>query len=205
MEILSGLIDSQSKARLMAKILDRPNAVFSVSELGRLSDLSKASVSVIITQWERTGLVLSRRQGRNKLVSLNRGFYLLPELQKISEKAKDFQKPLVDMLLSLPVLKSHKVKAIVLFGSRARKDFSNFSDLDVLIGVEKKDDPIAERISEEFVHATTRSGVRFSPVVLAKSEIRERRKEKDHFLQNILSEGKIIAGAKWLERIQTAP
>ncbi len=204
MDKLSRLVDSKSKAKLLACFMERLDSSFSVSGLGRLASLPKASVSAIITQWAREGLVLSREQGRNKMVFLNSKFYLLPELKKIFEKTRDFQKPLVDQLKSLPALKSREVKAAVLFGSRARKDYTHFSDLDVLIAVENKNSSATERIFEEFVQATKKTGVRFSPVMLGKKEMRERWKEKDQFMLNALNEGKIIKGGKWLEHLQAA-
>jgi len=205
MDILTRLIDSKSKASLLVKLLERPHSAFSVSDLGRLAGLPKASVSVIIAQWQKDGLVMSRQQGRNKLITLNSGFYLLPELKKISEKTKNFQKPLLDWLESLPVLKNPKIKAVVMFGSRARNDFSHASDLDVLIGIENKNSQVAERIVEEFVQATKKTGVRFSPTILYKNEIQNRWKEKDQFIKNILNQGKIIKGREWLEHLQTTP
>ncbi|MCR4336060.1 MAG: nucleotidyltransferase domain-containing protein [archaeon] len=203
MEMVLKLIDTKSKTRLLLKMLERPNSVFSVSELGRLSDLPKASVSGIITQWEQTGLVLAKQQGRNKLISLNPKFYLLPELKKIFKKTRDFQKPLTDQLMSFHSLKKKQVKAIVLYGSRNRNDFSHTSDLDVMIGMENKNTPFTETIVEEFVKATTKTGIRFSPTLLSKKEIQTRLKEKDLFIQNIMTQGKILKGGKWLEHLQT--
>ncbi len=202
MRSLFQLVDSESKSRLLSKLLDRPDA-FSVSELARLSDLSKASVSDIVTQWEKAGLVLCREQGRNKLVSINRKFYLLSELKKIFEKTKNPQKYLLDKLKSLSLMENKQVKAVVVFGSRMRKDFTHASDLDVMIGLENKNNPVTEKIVEEFVEATNQTGVRFSPTLLDKKEILDRWKEKDLFLRNILTLGKILKGEKWLEHLQT--
>ncbi|MDO8634268.1 MAG: nucleotidyltransferase domain-containing protein [archaeon] len=201
MEILSRLIDSESKAKLLSRLMTRPDS-FSVSELSRLADLSKASVSVIVKQWGNVGLVLCRQQGRNKLVSINKGFYLLPELKKIFEKTRNFQKPLLDKLQSLPVLKNKQVKAVIVFGSRSRNDFLHASDFDVLIGLENKNSPIAEKIVESFVEATKQTGVRFSPALLDKKDIKQRWKEKDKFILNVLTTGKILKGAKWLGDLQ---
>ena len=205
MDILQKLVDSKSKAILLAKLLERPQAVFSISELGRMAGLSKACVSVIARQWEESGLILSRQQGKNKLVSMNPKFYLLPELKKIFEKTRDFQKPLIDMLMSMRVLKSPEVKAVVVFGSRAKGDFSHASDLDVMVGLEDKNSPVTERIVEEFVQATKKTGVRFSPVLLDKKDVIQRLKEKDRFIFNIMNDGRILKGVKWLEHLQTAP
>lgn len=203
MDILLRLIDTKSKTALLSRLMERPQSSFSVSELGRLAGLPKASVSVIIAKWQEGGLVFARMQGRNKIVSLNSKFYLLPELKKIFEKTKNFQKPLITILQSALVLKNSKVKAVVVFGSRARNDFSYASDLDVLIGIENKDSPLAEKIVEEFVKATKKTGIRFSPTLMDKKEIQGRYEEKDHFILNILKQGKIIKGGKWLEHIQS--
>ncbi|MBI5554116.1 MAG: nucleotidyltransferase domain-containing protein [Candidatus Diapherotrites archaeon] len=205
MDILFRLIDSKSKSRLLSKFLERPGASFSVSDLGRLADLPKASVSVIIRQWEEEVLVQCRQQGRNKLVSINSNYYLLPELKKISEKTRNFQKPLFDRLKSMPVLKNPKIRAILAFGSRIKGNYARHSDLDLLIGVENKANPITEKIVEGMVSATQKTGVRFSPTILSGKEIRARWKEKDLFILNALNHGKIIKGAEWLEHLQTTP
>ncbi|MBI2598291.1 MAG: nucleotidyltransferase domain-containing protein [Candidatus Diapherotrites archaeon] len=204
MDILSKIVDSDSKAKLLVKLLERPTSSFSVSECGRLASLPKATVSNIIAQWQETGLVHSRQQGRNKLVLLNSKFYLLPELKKIFEKTKDFQKPLLRELESMATLKSQKIKAAVVFGSRTRKDYVYSSDFDVLIVVEDKNGKISERIVQEFVEATKKTGIRFSPLILGKKGFKNRWKEKDKLVMNILSDGKVLKGGKWLEHIQAA-
>ena len=203
MRMLQTLIDSQAKARILEKMLERSGASFSVSGLGRLSDLSKASVSNIVLEWEKSGLVLSRQEGRNKMVYINTKYYLLPELKKVFEKTRNFQKPLVEELKRMSWLKKKAVKAIIVFGPRARKDFNYFSDLDVLVALEEDSSNVSEQVREEFVKATGRTGIRFSPVIMVKKDLKERWKEKDKFLQNILTEGKILKGGKWIERIQT--
>ena len=203
MLLLQRLMDSKSKILLLEKLLARP-AAFSVSELSRLASLPKSTVSGIVADWGDAGLVVSEQQGRNKLVRLNQRFCLLADLKKIFKKTGDFQRPLFGALESLKTLKSPKVKAVVVFGSRARKDFSHHSDLDVLIGLESRNDEFAEKIVEDFVKATAGTGIRFSPLLLDKAELRSRWAEKDRLVRNIFSEGKVLKGGRWLERIQAA-
>lgn len=204
MWILQQLVDSKSKILLLERLLDKSQA-FSVSELSRLADLPKASVSVIVSEWEKAGLVLAEQQGRNKLVKLNSKFYLLPDLKKIFRKTAHFQEPLFNRLKSMKVLKAKKVLAVVVFGSRLRGNFSHQSDLDVLIVVENKNCPLAEKIVEGFVKATNGTGIRFSPVTLDVKETRRRWVEKDLFIQNIFREGKILKGSDFVEHLQAAP
>ncbi|MFH1663746.1 MAG: nucleotidyltransferase domain-containing protein [archaeon] len=203
MSLMQQSINSKSKILLLEKLLDKSGS-FSVSELGRLSGIPKATVSGIVNDWEKAGLVLVEYQGRNKLAKINQKFYLLPELKKIFRKTSDFQQPLLSMLESSKLLKNPKIKAVIVFGSRIRKDFSHHSDLDVLIGLEQKNSELEEKIVEKFVSATASTGIRFSPAILDKKEIKSRLKEKDLFFQNILSEGKILKGRTWIEHLQTA-
>lgn len=204
MDILSKIVNSDSKTKLLVKLLERPNASFSVSGLGRLADLPKASVSNIVSEWEKIGLVLSTHEGRNKMVYINTNFYLLPELKKIFEKTKDFQKPLVEEINKMPSLKKKLVKAIIVFGSRTRNDFTHSSDIDVLVALDEENSSASERITEEFVQATEKTGIRFSPVIMGKKDFKNRWKEKDKFILNILTEGKILKGSKWIEHIRTS-
>ncbi|HLC79064.1 MAG TPA: nucleotidyltransferase domain-containing protein [archaeon] len=198
------VIDTDSKTKLLNYLLERPNSSFSVSELGRLSDLPKASVSNIVSEWEQIGLVESKWQGRNKLVVLNSNFYLLPELKKIFKKTKDFQKPLLKELGLMHALKSHNVVAIIAFGSRMRNDYTNSSDLDVLIVLKEKKSGISEKIVEGFVQASAKTGIRFSPLLIDKEDFQNRLKEKDKLLSNILAEGKVLKGGSWIGSVQAS-
>ncbi|MDO8624883.1 MAG: nucleotidyltransferase domain-containing protein [Candidatus Diapherotrites archaeon] len=199
MNLLGRLLDSASKAVLLEKLVDSAHS-FSVSELNRFSDVPKATVSRTVSDWENAGLVLVEHRGRNKMVRINPKFYLLKDLKAIVRKTRDPQKPLLHALKSMKVLHSPSIKAVVVFGSRVRTDFSHASDLDILIGLEDPNDAILDPLSEAFIRASARTGIRFSPVILSKKEIRMRIKEKDKFIRNILAEGKILKGASWLER-----
>lgn len=89
MGLIQQLINSDSKILLLEKLADK-KSVFSVSELGRLAGIPKATVSVIVIDWEKAGLVESQHQGRNKLIKINQKFFLLAELKKIFRKTSDF-------------------------------------------------------------------------------------------------------------------
>lgn len=201
MRLIWQVADSKSKIVMLSKILGK-NGAFTVSELGRLAGLPKATVSTIVVQWEKAGLVFAEFQGRNKIVRINQSFYLLPELKRIFKKSENFQEPFCKKLESATSLKSRKVKAVVVFGSRARENFDSNSDLDVLIVIEDKNDRIAGRIVEEFVEQTNLTKVRFSPNFFTVKEVIGRLNEKDTFIKNILGEGKIIKGLKFIEHLQ---
>ena len=195
------LIDSKSKKRLLEMLLERTEHSFSVSELSRLTGISKAQISGIIRQWETIGLVETLMQGRNKLVSINSRFYLLPDLQSISKKGKAFNAPYVEKIRGLRLLRSSDILAVVVFGSRVRNDFVHASDLDILLVLKTKDSSITEKIMTAFVKLSESEGIRFSPTFLTKQEFLSRRKEKDLFVHNILTEGKVLKGERLLGNV----
>ncbi|MBI4044470.1 MAG: MarR family transcriptional regulator [Candidatus Diapherotrites archaeon] len=201
--MLQEILDSKGKIRLLELLLERPYS-FSVSELGRLAGIPKATASLIVKDWEKAGLVETEHQGRNKLVKINKKFQLLSSLKNIFRKSKNYHKPFFKKLGKLPSLNSDSVLAAAVFGSRARGDFEHSSDLDVMIAVENKNDSITEKISSELVELSKETGIRFSPTFLDKKEIIERIREKDQFLQNILKEGKILRGEKLIEHLQAS-
>ena len=203
MHIVGQVLDSKLKISLLGMLLERKDA-FSVSELSRLAGLPKATISTIIVNWEKTGLVTTEYQGRNKNTRLNQKFYLLPEIRKMYKKAKGFNKPLFDMVLSLQSVKDKRVKAAVVFGSRARTDFEHSSDVDVMIGFEDEIMPLTEELSREFAKLSANGGIRFSPHFYGKSDILNRLKSRDNLMENILKEAIILKGREWIEGIQAS-
>src|SRR3989338_7659622 len=201
MHIIKQIMDSKSKISLLGLLLDRPDT-FSLSELSRLSELPKATVSGIITDWEKVGIVIVELQGRNKNMKLNQKFYILPEIRKMYQKSGDFNKPLFNRILSLHSVKDKRTKAVLVFGSRTREDYTQSSDVDVMIGVEGRFMPFTEELSLDFAKLYSETGIRFSPHFYDRSEIWQRIKKKDNLMENILREGIILKGREWIERIQ---
>ncbi|MDO8625402.1 MAG: nucleotidyltransferase domain-containing protein [Candidatus Diapherotrites archaeon] len=201
MRLMQQLLNSNSKIALLGLLLERPYA-FSVSELSRLASLPKSTVSLMVVDWVKAGLVETELQGRNKLVRLNPRFVLLADLRNIFGKSKNYSAVLFDNARRLLVLKNASVLAVMVFGSRVRGDFTHASDLDVLVVLEDKNHALTEKIVSAFLDLSERTGVRFAPVFLDTNEVLMRLREKDLFLRNILVEGKILKGEKWLEHAQ---
>ena len=200
MGLLGKLVDSKHKAMLLELVLARRTEL-SVSGLSRLSGIPKASVSRIIADWEAAGIVDCTLQGRNKMVSVNSKFYLLPEFRRIMGKLNDFHKPLIKAINGTSCFNSREVKAVVAFGSRVRGDFNAKSDMDLLFVVSDKD-KVEGRIMEEFIPLSGRFGIRLSPVVLSDNDFLMRLQEKDKFVSNILLDGRILKGGSYVGKLQ---
>ncbi|VVC00508.1 Nucleotidyltransferase domain protein [uncultured archaeon] len=202
--LVGDILDSKSKAALFERLVCR-SASFSVSDLSRLSGLSKPTVSGVVIEWEGAGLVSCEQQGRNKMVSLNKGFYLLPELRAMFSKANGRQGELIKRLESVEALGSKEIAAVIVFGSRARNDFIGKSDLDVLVVLGGKSNRIPEDAVESLVEVSAEMGVKYSPTFISREELLSRARGNDIFIKNILAEGKVIKGADFIGNLQRAP
>lgn len=105
------------------------------------------------------------------------------------------QNPLEEAnLLAQEIAKNYKPDKIVLFGSAARGDYHENSDIDLLV-IKKSNKKKAYRIKEVFeaLHGVHRN-YPLDPIVYTPEEIKERLALGDYFVKRILSEGKILYG-----------
>jgi len=98
---------------------------------------------------------------------------LYERLKKISERLK----------------KEYHAEKVILYGSHARGEGTEDSDIDILVIA-----PTKERMFERMATARRlirdlRNGLPFSPIVFTREEIEDKLKKGDAFIQTIFSEG----------------
>lgn len=91
------------------------------------------------------------------------------------------------------ISKKYKPEKIILFGSMARNQADEDSDIDMLI-VKKTGKRRVDRIGE--VLNLVDYSLAFEPLVLTPKELEERQKLGDFFVLDILREGKVLYEAK---------
>src|SRR3990167_9196632 len=87
-------------------------------------------------------------------------------------------------------LKKDKPKAIILFGSAARGEAGEDSDLDILV-IKETDKPFTDRIRE--ARASVKTNQALDIIVITPQEAQELPK-KNSFFRQILKEGKLLYG-----------
>ena len=101
-----------------------------------------------------------------------------PEEEGLARFKSALQSLLGDNLLSLH-----------LFGSRARGEGTEESDLDVLVLVKKKDRALCRRIVEESLEVDLKYGTNLAPTILTAEEYRQNREYGTPFYRNVEREG----------------
>lgn len=88
------------------------------------------------------------------------------------------------------VIKRYKPEKIILFGSAARGEFSEDSDVDMLIIKKTRKKRLIDRVGE--VLKLCDYNVPFEPLIYTPQELKKMRKYNNPFLEEIMSQGKVI-------------
>lgn len=87
-----------------------------------------------------------------------------------------------------------KIAHIIAFGSRVRGDFSEESDMDILVTVHKKAPWIVSLITDLFYREEIKTGIPFSVTILSLESFNRNKKYKTGFYQNIIKDGIFFYG-----------
>ncbi len=87
-----------------------------------------------------------------------------------------------------------KIVHIIAFGSRVRGDFSEESDMDVLVTVHKKEPWIVSLINDLFYREEIKTGIPFSIAILSMESFNKNKQYKTGFYQNITNDGIFFYG-----------
>lgn len=84
---------------------------------------------------------------------------------------------------------------VIAFGSRTRGDFSDESDFDVLVVVDRKTPALLSSINKIFYSESLKSNIPFSAVVLSIESFSKNRKFNTGFYRNIKKDGVVFYGS----------
>ena len=87
---------------------------------------------------------------------------------------------------------SDRLKAVVAFGSRVRRDFHSESDFDILVIIENPTISDEEKIIKIISDEEERTGIPYGPVIKSLEVFEKERQFKTGFYLNIMKEGVFI-------------
>ena len=140
--MLEILLGSKLRAKVLGWLFSHPDERYFVRQLTLLVKEDSTNVSRELARLEKTGILISTTEGKQKYYQANRESPIFDELHGLMVKSgmADVKKPLdmVAQRFSVPPEKlaefcrKHHIKKLALFGSVLREDFRPDSDVDVL-------------------------------------------------------------------------
>ncbi len=108
------------------------------------------------------------------------------ELKQLSKKEKEALKELVSTLVERYF---KKIRLLELFGSKARGDSQRYSDIDMLIVTEQKDNTLWDSILDFIIDLDLKYEIDISPRFLEQREFNRLWKMKTPFMNSLKNEG----------------
>lgn len=200
---LDEIMGSRAKVRILRALLPMSAAV-SGNEARLLAGVrSKSGMQAALDELTALGILQRDDTRRIQFFRVNRDHDLVAPLASLFEaEARRIVvlQEAVRELLDGGAVREHTL-SIILFGSNARGDASPASDLDLLAVTE--DASQVERVLEVLIDGIPeiqrRLGMRASPLVLEKARVRERYRDGDPLMKNVLSDGRRLYGAHFHE------
>jgi len=175
-------------------------------EIARKADLSPRAAQQALQELYATGVVHRKTVGASYLFSLNRSRYIVENiLSPLFESEQGLAAAMIEELRkALP----HKgIVSIIIFGSVARGENKQSSDLDVMIVVENSLDvrKITAGVQGKGGKFLAKFGMMLSPHVIRRRDFISRFDKKDKLIQNVIKEGRVIFGKHFEEVLAHEP
>ncbi len=181
--VLEGLFGSRSRARLLAIFTSHPAEEFYAQRLTTMTRLAESSVRYELGRLERLGLLVARREGREKYYRINDRHPLFPELKQMVYKTAGLGDVLRQAVGGTP-----GIDAAFIFGSVAKGDEHATSDIDLFVLGTPDQTVLASALHE----AEGRLGREINLVTMAAKEWQRRRAAHEGFIDELSRSPKIF-------------
>jgi predicted nucleotidyltransferase len=182
--MLEALLGSKLRAKVLGWLFSHPDERYFVRQLTALLKEDSTNVSRELARLEKTGILVSTTEGRQKYYQANRQSPLFNELHGLMLKTVG----VADIIKKALEPRIADIKLAFIFGSVAKKAENRFSDIDLLVvgGITFGDVVDLISTAEE---ALSRE---LNPVVYTLAEFNKRLSENHYFISDVLSGDKIF-------------
>ena len=182
--MLSSLLFSEYRKRILGLLLLNPNASYHVRELARLTNTAAGTLHKELTKLTVGGILQSKKVGNQVHYSADLACPIYEELASILRKTSGLADVLVEALINV----KDQISIAFIFGSVARGEQQSSSDVDVMIiGSLGFGDVI------QLLHPAQAILQReINPVVYSIEEFQRRVKNNDSFVNEVLAKPKLF-------------
>jgi predicted nucleotidyltransferase len=182
--LLSSLLFSEYRKRVLGLLLLNPNASYHVRELARLTNTTPGTLHKELTKLTIGGILQSKKVGNQVHYSANLSCPIYEELASILRKTSGLADVIAETLIGV----KDQISFAFVFGSVARGEQQSSSDVDVMIiGLLSFGDAV------QLLHpAQTILQREINPVVYSADEFERRIKNNDSFINEVLAKPKLF-------------
>ena len=182
--MLASLLGSKLRANVLGWLFTHPDERYFVRQLTTLLEEDSTNVSRELARLEKTGILVSTTEGRQKYYQANRQSPLFDELHGLIVKTVGA----VDVLRSALAPSAGRIKVAFIFGSIASGTEDKTSDMDVMvIGAIPFGDTVSLLSSAE-----EKLGREINSVVYPISEFKQKVRDDHHFVKTVIEGEKIF-------------
>jgi predicted nucleotidyltransferase len=182
--VLSSLLFSDYRRRVLGLLLLHPDTTYHVRELARLTGTSAGTLHKELTKLTNGGVLRRQEVGNQVRYNADRNCPIFEELASILRKTSGLVDVLIDALSSI----EKNITLAFVFGSVARGEQQSNSDVDVML-VGSLGFADAVQVLHP-VQATLQREI--NPVVYSLEEFRRRAASDDSFVREVLAEPKLF-------------
>ncbi len=193
--MLENILGSKSKIKILRAMMRNEERAYSLDDVAKLTGLSCGAAYPAIQQMLESRFIIKRKAGKTPLYQINKSHFLMKPVRRILNVEKYGYVGIARRFSDK--LGKKGVYAVVLFGSAARGEITEKSDIDILVvcdGPEAKKaeaSKIAGKLLEKY-------DVEISVIAIGLNEVNKRVKKFDNFIINVFNEGILLFGDnKW--------
>ena len=183
MGILAEILSSNIRAEIFRNLFGVEKQSLHLREIERRTGFAVGTVQQEIKKLLRLDIITRIKNGNRSYYKANTNHPLYPEIRNLVLKTNG----LAD-LLKQALTAELKIKIAFVFGSFARKEEKTASDIDLMI----IGDIGLRKLTGLLMDVSEKLGREINPYRLTESEFIKRKREKDHFLQEVLASPKIF-------------
>ena len=178
--MLETLLGSKLRAKVLGWLFSHPDERYFVRQLTGLVKEDSTNVSRELARLEKTGILVSTTEGRQKYYQANRESPLFDELHGLILKTVG----VADVLRSALAPAKEQIKIAFIFGSIASGNERRRSDIDVMVIGKVSFEEVVSLLSP----AEEKLRREVNPVVYPVAEFKKKVKEDHHFVKTVLED-----------------
>jgi len=182
--MLETILGSKLRAKVLGWLFSHPDERYFVRQLTSLLKEDSTNVSRELIRLEKTGVLVSTKEGKQKYYQTNRKSPVYNELHGLIIKTTG----VADVLRSALAPALEKIKVAFIFGSIASGNEDKASDIDVMVVGDISFGDVVSLLSK----TEEKLGREINSVVYPIAEFKKKVKEDHHFVKTVLEEEKIF-------------